>query len=139
MMNLDSKFFLKKSYVSLPVQYLTEEQYDEYIRALVNYCLYKKCRITSPVVYAVFMFAKYDIDRERYIILRNQDNSKKAGREKTFTAVELVDAIKNKKLTSYKDLQNYFGVCKATISRRIKDIKDESIQKQLFDILKANH
>lgn len=138
MIDLNAKIFLKKSYFSLFVQHFTEEEYVEYVRAVIDYCLYKKCEIRTIKVYVAFMFTKRDIDRENKMIKRNQDNAKNnVGRPKAFSVEKLVAAIHDQKLTTYKDLQNHFGVSMATINRRIKEIKDGKIKQEIISILKG--
>lgn len=121
MIDLNEKFFLKKSYFNLFLEYFTEEQYVEYIRAVINYSLYKECVIKTPEVYVAFMFTKHDIDKETRFIMRNQENAKsKNGRRKSVTTVEVIKAIQNANITTYKGLQKHFNVSRETIRRRIR-------------------
>ncbi len=136
MIDLNEKIFLKKKYFNIFMEHFTEEQYLEYLRAVISYSLYGECTITTPVVYAAFMFTKNDIDRDTRILIRNQENSKyKAGRKKSVTTLEILQAIQNGKITSYKGLKEHFGVCEETIRRRLREIDDAKTRKKVFDIL----
>ena len=136
MSDLNEKFFLKKKYFNLFLEYFTEEQYAEYQRAVISYILYNECVIKTPEVYEAFMFTKHDIDKENRIIMRNQENAKnKAGRKKSVTAMELIKAIQNGNITTYEGLESHFGVCRETIKRRMQEIDDVEVRKQIYRVL----
>lgn len=132
MIDLDRTFFIKKEYISLVSNYFTEEQYSEYIRAVVDYSVFGKCEIKSPEVYAVFMYVKYDIDKEKRTIKNNQ----KKGRKPKFTVNELIWAIEQEHITSVDELANYFHSDRVTVNRRLKEVKPLSKQTELRKILK---
>ena len=137
MIDLNEKIILKKSYFSLFAEYLTEDQYNEYVRAVINYSMYKVCEIKTPAVFVAFMFTKDDIDKEHKIIERNQSNAKyNAGRQKKLKVNNLIEAVINEKIITYSDLQEHFGVSKKTIQRRIAEIKDEEMKRNISTILK---
>ncbi len=140
MIDLDRTFFIKKEYISLVTNYFTEEQYTEYIRAVVDYSVFGECEIKSPEVYAAFMYVKYDIDKEKRIIKSNQDNAhtqKKHGRKRKCPPDSLISAIKNEHLTSFEELEKYFDCDKRTIERSLADIEQSSLREELKQILKS--
>ncbi len=138
MINLNEKIILKKRYFNLYLEHFTEEQYIEYLRAVVNYSLYGKCIIKTPVVYTAFMHTKHDIDQEKRVIQRNQENTKyKGGRKKSVTTLEILNTIQNNKIVTYEGLAEHFGVCKETIKRRIREIDDVDAKRQILSRLRG--
>ena len=138
-MDLKRTFFIKKEYISLVSNYFTEEQYTEYIRAVVDYSVFGKCEIKSPEVYAVFLYVKYDIDKEKRVIKTNQENANtptKHGRNAKCPVDELIAAIKTEHLISFEALEKRFGCVKRTIERSLDKIEPLSLQKELKDMLK---
>lgn len=120
-------FFFRPEFAEIGKEVLSEEQYKEYLVALVELgCCWKlnlKDYEKDPYICLCLhqVIPSMNATDRRYVLAKR--NGKRGGRKRSFTDKELIEAIALHGLTKQKELAEYFGCHVRTIARRVKPSK----------------
>lgn len=120
-------FFFRPEFAEIGKEILSEEQYKDYLVALVELgCCWKlnlKDYEKDPYICLCLhqVIPSMNATDRRYVLAKK--NGKRGGRKRSFTDRELIEAITELGLTTQKELAEHFDCHVRTIARRVKPSK----------------
>lgn len=115
-----SGFFFRKEFAEIGKMGLTAEDYREFLFNLVEIACYGSSEVDNPYIRLclnqVIPFVR--AANRRYDL--SIKNGKRGGRKRSFTDIELINAITQLGLSTQKELADHFKCTVRTIARRVK-------------------
>jgi len=131
--NKRCNFLFRPEFAEIGKEVLSEEQYKNYLVALIDLGCYFKCDEKDPYIWVCLrqVIPSMNAADRRYKLA--QKNGRRGGRKRSFTDAELIKAITDLGLSTQKELAEHFGCHVRTIARRIKPSK----VKEVYDMRKS--